>query len=83
LPANTNPAPLAAFVATNEKLTGLEAALDAASAQSYLRTTTAFPKVISGMPEISSAVMGEFYSGALSAEEAAQRIDDLLNGALR
>lgn len=83
LPANTNPEPLAAFVATNEKLSGLEAALDAASTQSYLRTTTANPKVLSAMPEISSSVMGEFYSGALTAPEAAQRIDDLLNGALR
>ncbi|GLQ11330.1 sugar ABC transporter substrate-binding protein [Devosia yakushimensis] len=83
LPANTNPQALAAFVATNGKLGGLEAALDAASAQSYLRTTTANPKVLAAMPEISSAVMGEFYSGALTAEQAAQRIDDLLNGALR
>jgi multiple sugar transport system substrate-binding protein len=83
LPANTNPEPIDAFVAANEKLGGLKEALDAASAQSYLRTTTANPKVLSVMPEISSAVMGEFYSGALSAEEAAQRIDDLLNGALR
>ena len=82
-PANTNPEALAAFVATNEKLVGLEEALEAASAQSYLRTTTANPKVLAAMPEISSAVMGDFYSGALTATEAAQRIDDLLNGALR
>ncbi|BCP55554.1 sugar ABC transporter substrate-binding protein [Kaistia sp. 32K] len=83
LPANTAPEARAAFVATNGKLAGLEAALDAASAQSYLRTTTAHPKVLSAMPQISSAVMGEFYSDALSASDAAQRIDALLNGALR
>ncbi len=81
LPANTAPEALAAFVGANESLVGLEDALS--NQQSYLRTTTAFPAVIPSQPQINSSVMGGFYSGAVSAEDTAQQIDNILNSSMR
>ena len=83
LPANTAETARSAFVKANEKLTGLDAALNAASADSYLRTSTANPKILGGLPQVNSTVMGQFYAGSFPASEAAKRIDDILNGALR
>lgn len=83
LPANTVETARSAYVKANEKLADLAVALDAASADSYLRTTTANPKILSGLPQINSAVMGQFYAGALSPTDAAKRIDEIANGALR
>lgn len=83
LPANTAAGARAAFVAANASLVGLEAALAAASEQSYLRTTTANPKVLAALPQVNSSVMGPFYAGTVPAGDAAKQIDDLLNEALR
>ncbi|RWI50516.1 MAG: sugar ABC transporter substrate-binding protein [Mesorhizobium sp.] len=83
LPANTSEAARAAFVKANEKLTGLQDALSAAGDQSYLRTTTRYPKVLTGLPTINSSVMGAFYSGSVPAADTAKQIDDILNKSLR
>lgn len=81
LPANMAKEALAAFVKANEKLIGLEDAL--AAQQPYPRTTTAYPKVIAGQQKINSSVMTDFYSGAISAAEAAKMIDDINTESLR
>ncbi|TPL02152.1 MULTISPECIES: sugar ABC transporter substrate-binding protein [unclassified Mesorhizobium] len=83
LPANTSEAARAAFVKANEKLIGLQDALSAAGDKSYLRTTTQYPKVLTGLPTINSSVMGAFYSGSVSAADTAKQIDDILNKSLR
>jgi multiple sugar transport system substrate-binding protein len=83
LPANTAQAALTAFVTANQALVGLEDALILAAEQSYPRTTTANPKILPGVPKINSEVMGPYYAGSLTAEDAAKKIDDILNGSLR
>ncbi|WP_162950280.1 ABC transporter substrate-binding protein [Rhizobium jaguaris] len=82
LPANTSKATLAAFVKANEKLAGLQEALSVTTEKSYLRTTTQYPKVIGANTKISSAVMGPFYAGSVSASDTAKKIDETLNEAL-
>jgi len=83
LPSNTTKATLAAFVKANEKLGGLEQALSLSLDKSYLRTTTQYPKVISGNMKINSTVMGPFYAGKASASDTAKKIDEILNESLR
>ncbi len=83
LPANSSKIALRAFVKANDKLGGLEQALSVTMDQSYLRTTTQFPKVIPGNAKISSTLMGPFYAGTVSAADTAKKIDDALNEALR
>lgn len=83
LPANTSKAALSAFVKANEKLGGLEEALSVTIDKSYLRTTTQYPKIITGNSKINSAVMGPFYAGSISASETAKKIDEVLDEALR
>jgi multiple sugar transport system substrate-binding protein len=83
LPANTSKAALAAFVKANEKLVGLEDALSATRDQSYLRTSTQYPKTRASMSKINSSVMGPFYAGSISVSDAAKTIDEVLDGALR
>ncbi|WP_217577433.1 ABC transporter substrate-binding protein [Mesorhizobium sp. GbtcB19] len=83
LPANRSKATLAAFVKANEKLAGLEEALSVTIDRSYLRTTTQYPKIITGNAKVSSAVMGPFYAGSMSASDTAKRIDEILDEALR
>jgi len=83
LPANNSKAALAAFVKANEKLGGLEAALSNTIDKSYLRTTTQYPKTLTGMPKIAASVMGPFYAGTVSAADTAKNLDDVLNEALR
>lgn len=63
LPANTAKATLSAFVKANEKLGGLEEALSVTIDNSYLRTTTRYPKIITANSKINSAVMGPFMPG--------------------
>lgn len=83
LPSNTSKATLAAFVKANEKLGGLEQALSVSLDKSYLRTTTQYPKILSGNMKINSTVMGPFYAGKASASDTAKKIDEILNESLR
>ncbi|OZM77845.1 ABC transporter substrate-binding protein [Pseudonocardia sp. MH-G8] len=82
-PANVSGDALAAFVDANDALAGLADALSATHEQSYLRTSTEYPATRSSLPEIDSTVMGPFYAGSLSPSEAAAKIDEILDGALR
>lgn len=78
LPANSASDAQAAFVKANEKLVGLNEALTAARAQTYLRTSTEYPKTRAGMSKVNSVVMGPFYAGTMTAADAAKGIDAIL-----
>jgi multiple sugar transport system substrate-binding protein len=82
-PANVSGDARTAFVNANDALVGLADALSATHEQSYLRTSTEYPVTRASLPEIDSTVMGPFYAGSLSASEAAAKIDEILDGALR
>ncbi len=73
----------AAYFEANSALVGLDEAFEATYPDQYLRTTTEFPLVRSIMPELESTVTGPFYAGTLTAEEAAQKADELLTRAFQ
>ncbi|MFF0225454.1 ABC transporter substrate-binding protein [Streptomyces sp. NPDC004629] len=83
VPANNDKATLAAFVSANSKLVGLSEALASAQKQTYLRTSTQYPATRAPIPQIESTAMGPFYAGSLSASDAAKKIDQILDKALR
>jgi multiple sugar transport system substrate-binding protein len=83
LPANTTDTVQSAFVKANDTLTGLGEALSATRDQSYLRTSSQYPKTRASMSKIDSSVMGPFYAGSMSAADAAKAIDDTLDQAVR
>jgi multiple sugar transport system substrate-binding protein len=82
IPANVDPAALDAFVSTNSELVGLSEALSLSQEQAYLRTSTEFPLVRPTNPEIESTVMGPYWSGSITATQATEGIDAILNKAL-
>lgn len=81
--ANISTEVQAAYFEANKALVGLDKAFEATIPDQYLRTSTAYPATRSVMPEVESTITGPFYSGALSAVEAAQKTEDILNGALK
>lgn len=72
-----------AYFEANSALIGLDAAFDATYPDQYLRTTTEFPATRSVMPEVEATVTGPFYAGTLTAEEAAKKAEEILNGSLQ
>ncbi|MEU1259329.1 hypothetical protein ABZ445_39215 [Streptomyces chartreusis] len=51
--------------------------------QTYLRTSTQYPATRAPLPELESTSMGPFYDGSISASDAANKIDQILDKALR
>jgi multiple sugar transport system substrate-binding protein len=82
IPANVDPAALDAFVSTNSALGGLGEALSLTQEQAYLRTSTEFPATRPAIPEIESTIMGPYWTGSISAADAAKGIDTILDKAL-
>jgi multiple sugar transport system substrate-binding protein len=81
--ANQSDEVKAAYFEANSALVGLDAAFEATYPDQYLRTTTEFPVTRSVMPELESTVTGPFYAGTLTAEQAAQKADEILNGSFK
>lgn len=81
-PANLAPETQEAFVEANEKLVGLQEAIVATQEESYLRTSTEYPAFRASIPEIESTVIGPFFAGTLSVDEATAKIDEIINKAI-
>ncbi|MFJ2967545.1 ABC transporter substrate-binding protein [Streptomyces collinus] len=81
--ANVSPSVQAAYYKTNGKLVGLHDAFATTLRQNYLRTTTQYPALRAVLDQIEGTVTGPYYAGSLSAPQAAKKIDDIMNGALR
>lgn len=82
VPANVSEEAQDAFVETNDKLVGLKEAVAASQKDNYLRTSSEFPKFRPSITEIESTVIGPFFAGTLSVDDATAKIDEIINKAI-
>jgi multiple sugar transport system substrate-binding protein len=81
-PANVSSDVKAAWFKKNSTVAGLKETFAATLPDQYLRTTTEYPLTRAVFPEIESTATSPFYAGSLTAEQAAQKADDLLTKSL-
>lgn len=81
-PANLSDDVKAAYFEALKAIDGLKETFDATIPDQFVRPTTEYPTVRSIMSEVESTVTGPYFAGSLTAEQAGQKADELLNKSL-
>lgn len=81
-PANLSDDVKAAYFAAQKAVGGLEETFEVTIPDQFLRPTTQYPAARAVMSEVESTVTGPYYAGALTAEQAGRKADELLNKSL-
>jgi multiple sugar transport system substrate-binding protein len=81
-PANLSADVKAAYFEANKSVSGLKETFEATIPDQFLRITTEYTAVREIGAQIESTVMAPFYAGTLTADQATQQTDDLVNEAL-
>lgn len=77
-PANLSNDVKAAYFKSHSRVAGLTETFEKMLPDQYLRTSTEFPATRAVFAEIESTATAPFYAGTLTAEQAAQKADELL-----